>query len=301
MLRLPFNLGRNGAALAAGLVAVLSLALIALVWMSIQQRPAPEPKPKPKPAPAPILQPVQDPPLDRAALIAMAATAASAYGAGAPAPDQSGMVGQAFQVSIGFDCAGPDLTASRDPRLKRVKLTARLQDWSKTALVKGLAPAAFDQVEGFWLPRPWIRSETCRTTPLPVLAAASAVDRLTAAPRDKADGKSDAPTAAPPAAPPPRQTLGLASFFEPGSSRVPQRGGKPYETVQKLTPELETADSSDLSMTVIGRIGQATEGRPVVCWSETPERRPVCLIAVEIDRVEFRLAGVEKPIAEWRR
>ncbi|MBI1406506.1 MAG: hypothetical protein GC145_10315 [Caulobacter sp.] len=298
MLRLPFNLGRNGAALAAGLVAVLSLALIALVWVSIQQRPAPAPRPKPPPAP--ILQPVQDPALDRAALIAMAASAASAYGAGAPLPDQSGMVGQAFQVSIGFDCAGPDLTASRDPRLKRVKLTARLQDWSKTALVKGLAPAAFDQVEGFWLPRPWIRPETCRTTPLPVLAAASAVDRLTAVPRDKA-GKADAAPAPPPSPPPPRQTLGLASFFEPGSSRVPQRGGKPYETVQKLTPELEAADSSDLSMVVIGRIGQATEGRPVVCWSETPERRPVCLIAVEIDRVEFRLAGVEKPIAEWRR
>ncbi|MBX3481813.1 MAG: hypothetical protein KF842_15585 [Caulobacter sp.] len=295
MLRLPFNLGRNGAALAAGLVAVLSLALIALVWMSIQQRPTPAPKPAP--APSPILPPAQDPALDRAALIAMAASAASAYGAGAPPPDQSGMVGQAFQVAIGFDCAGADLTASRDPRLKRVKLTARLQNWSKTSLVKGLAPAVYDQVEGFWLPRPWIRPEACRTTPLPVLAAASAVDGLTAGPRGKDASTPDAP----PASPPPRQTLGLASFFAPGSSRVPQRGGKPYETVQKLTPELEAADNADLSMVVIGRIGQATEGRPVVCWSETPERRPVCLIAVEIDRVEFRLAGVEKPIAEWRR
>jgi len=303
MLRLPFKIALNGATLAIGLVAVFSLALIILVWTSIQ---APAPKvPELKPELSAVLKPAPQPVMDRAALIRMAAIAASAEGAGTAAPDQSAMIGRSFSITVRFDCAAPALSWSRDVGQKRIKLSARLQNWSASDLVKGLAPAQFDQVEGFWLTRPWILTDDCRLAPLQVQAAASAVDRLTVPPAptegqkagDKATDVAPRPASA---LPPQVQTLGLASFFSPGASRVPQRDGKPYEAVLKLTPELEAATGANLKMTLTGRIGQATPGRPVVCRASQPDRRPLCLIAVEIDALAFAVDGVDKPLAEWR-
>jgi hypothetical protein len=303
MLRLPFKIAINGATLAIGLVAVFSLALIVLVWTSIQ--PPPPKAPALKPDLPVVIKPEPQPVLDRAALIRMASIAASAEGAGTPLPDQSAMVGRSFSITVRFDCAAPALSWGRDPGQKRIKLSARLQDWSTSDLVKGLAPAQFDQVEGFWVTRPWILTNDCRLAPPQVQAAASAVDRLKA-PAAPADGKrpgdkaADAAVQPAPVLPPQVQTLGLASFFSPGASRVPQRGGKPYEAVLKLTPELEAATGSDLKMTLTGRIGQATPGRPVVCRASQPDRRPLCLVAVEIDALAFMVDGVDKPLAEWR-
>ncbi len=268
------------------LTAVLSAGLTSLVWWSTRQ-PAPPRAAPPPPAPVVDIQP--DPTLRRADLIALANAAASAFAAGATAPDQSAAVGKPFELRMAFACGAPDLTLVRDVRQKSLKLTARLQDWTAGPAVKALGGEGFDRVEGFWLPRPWIAAETCRTRSLPMIAATSAVDRVIADP--------DTPPPEPPA--PAVQTLGLASFFPTGSNRAQQRAGKPYETVQKLGGELGTVTEADLFMVVRGRIGQAAEGRPVICQGPAVDHRPVCLLAVDIERVAFERAGPDKPIAEW--
>src|SRR5690606_37999906 len=89
-----------------------------------------------------------------------------------------------------------------DERRRSIRLVARPEVWSETAWVRTLAgDKPFDAIEGFWLPRPWTRSEACPPD------------------ADQARGG------------PGERTLGLAMFFEPGSSRVGQRGSRPYEHV----------------------------------------------------------------------
>ncbi|HYE46919.1 MAG TPA: hypothetical protein VEA44_14245 [Caulobacter sp.] len=280
-----FRFDRSGALLAALLLIALTAALTSLVWWSVR-RPAPASPPVPAPAPAPAQD--AQPRLGRAELLDLAAAAASAQAAGQAPPDQAAMVGRPFELRIAFACGAPDLTVSRDLSRGSLKLTARPQDWTASAVVRTLAPASFERVEGFWIPRPWIRGEDCAAVSPPLRTAAMAVDRLVAGPE-----AASAPGPEP-------GTVGLASFFEPGASRVFQRGGKPYESVQKIEGAVQAAPG-DPSLVIRGRIAEAVKGRPVVCHAPVPDRRPVCLIAVEVERVAFVRPGADKPVAEWLR
>jgi hypothetical protein len=288
--RLDRSAPRSAAILQIVLTAVLVAALTSLVWWSIGRQPAPAPPPA---QPAKVDRPEQPANLDRAGLIDLSAAAASAYAAGQPPPDQSGQIGRPFALRVVFACAAPELTLVKDPAQKSLKLTARLQDWTADPALQRLPGAPFDRVEGLWLPRPWIAAETCQTVPAPVTTAARAIDQLLVPPADQASTEVDPPEG-------PARTLGLASFFPAGSDRARQRGGKPYETVQKLDPSLEALTAADVSMLIEGRVGQAAEGRPVVCHAAALDRRPVCLVAVDIERVAFLRTGSDKPIAEWR-
>ena len=296
MARHPFRLDRSAPRAAAilqiVLTAVLVAALTSLVWWSFGRRPAPAPPPV-VPAKVERASPTI---LDRAGLIELANAAASAYAAGQP-PNQSALVGRPFALRIVFACAAPELTMVKDPAQKSLKLTARLQDWTTHPALQGLSDAPFDRVEGLWLPRPWIAAETCQTVPTPVVTAARSIDRLLVAPAEPSKPAAEEPEAQPEV---PANSLGLASVFPAGSDRARQRGGKPYETVQKLDPALDALTPADVSMLIEGRIGQAAEGRPVVCHAVAVDRRPVCLVAVDIERVAFLRAGSDKPIAEWR-
>ncbi len=279
---------RRGLALAAALVVVAVIAVAALVngsrHAAAPKQPAPTPQKPAGPSPLNIDAPplsLPSPPLSRKELIAAAGRAASAYAAGeAPPAADAGLVGQTFRVQIPFGCAGPLEPAAHkpsawftyDPGRRTLRISVQPQDWTKADWVRALAGEGdYESIEGFWLPRPWTTSEDCPPAP---------VD----------EGQ-------PPASSP--QTLGLAMFFGPKSSRALQRGGRPYEYVGKAPDGAARVAPKGYRVTIAGRITGFEGKEPVRCRAEGPGQRPVCLFAVAFDHVSFDDPATGETLAEW--
>lgn len=279
----------TGRRLALGAAVILvALIIVAVIVRGVFEReqpvePAPptgEPAARPLQIDTPPL-PIPPPPLSRGDLIGLATRAASAHSTGqALSAEDVGLIGRNFVVRIPFGCQGP--VAENQPRgaywrhdAARGSMTLRAypEIWTETPWVGALAgPETFDAVEGFWLPRPWITSEDC---PKPAAAASE-----------------------PAPIPAGEQTLGLAMFFEPGSSRVHRRGSRPYEFVGKTSADAPIAPQG-FRLVLAGRITGFDQDEPLRCRSEGG-RRPVCLIAVEFDQVAFEDPATRKTLAEWR-
>lgn len=274
--------------LAAGAVLVAVVAAAA-IFLARPRPPAPQPAP-PAPVqatpPAPSL-PEPLAPLDRPALIARAAEVADAYAAGRPAPKHAddSLVGRRFVIRLAFGCHGPADGPSGevgrwryDPKRQALRVVAQRQDWSDIAWARELAePKAVEAVEGFWLPRPWTAAEGCpppRPAPTP----------------------SPAETAPAVAAP---ETLGLAEFFAPGSSRLERRAARPYEFVQKVEADPGTG-SRPYDLVIAGRVSGYEDGVAVRCHAASPEQRPVCLIAVEFEKISLEDPRTGETLASWR-
>jgi hypothetical protein len=217
--------------------------------------------------------------IGRAQLLEAVEDAAAAYAAGvAEAETAKALAGRRFTVRMPFGCAGPapdDATIgyAYDAEAETLRLRAQPQVWTREPWVQALVGSQdAEAIEGFWIPRPWLRQETC-----PAVTAAA--------------GQPPAP------APAPEQTVGLVQVFEEGSSRIERRGVRGYQATVKLEAGA-ARPVGGLRLVLEGRVWSG-EG-PVRCRSSSPERRPVCLVIVELDRVAFEdPAG--KPLSEWRR
>lgn len=244
------------------------------------------PKPKDEPVPeAPAAIPALTLPaapliVERAQLLTVVGQSASAFATGLPAPPAAArLAGQRFSIRMPFGCLGPDeagaATYAYDADKGSLKLTARPEVWTDNAAIRDLvATPGTETIEGFWIPRPWITTDACPALrPQPIV---------------EGDGK---PAPAPaPAAP----TVGLVATFEAGDSRLLQRGDRPYEVVRKaVAPPTEA-----MRLVLEGRIGDGPGG-PVVCRSDNPDRPPICLVRVELDRVAIEGASGEL-FGEWR-
>lgn len=266
----------------------------ALTFALIHRAPAPEQQPDQaaKP-PAPVVEvpripvlPAPPPPLDRAALLAAAASAADAVASGAPLPQSNAaLAGRSFVLRIPFGCHGEmaekdaDVWAgwSFNPKSRALRLTARSAALTDAAWVKQLASEMeFDAVEGFWLRRPWTSAEQCAAGDL--------------APSDTM------PDALPDSA---AQRLAIAEFYSPGGPRTLRRGGRPYTSTVKLE-EGEGPSPAGYQLQLEGRLSGFPDGQPVHCSQETPATAPRCLIAVQFERVAFMAPGKDEPIVEWR-
>lgn len=265
---------------------VFVMILGAVGVMLLGRDPAPreaEPAPEPEvvePVQAPAI-PLPPPPLIRADLLQVAADAAAAYAAGEPAPEgHAGLAGRRFRVRIPFGCFGPRPAGSEasagweyadDGRA--VRLSARPEAWADTAFVAQLGGGPYEAVEGLWIPRPWMNGDGC--------------------PPLRVDPLGGAPAASP-------QTVGLAAFFQADSSRVDQRGDRPWQATLRA-PEGETlARPAGFHLIVEGRLEPFADGAPVRCNSAGPDQRPVCLIRIQRDRVAFAPIGSDEIIREWR-
>lgn len=233
---------------------------------------APEPK-------APRL-PAITPPLGRRDLLAAAAAAADAYAAGDAATTANAeLVGRRFEIRIPFGCYGasPEEAAAPlrwnyDADAKALRISAAPEAWTDIPWLRVLVGNEVEAVEGFWIPRPWSNSEACPTP--------------------------EARMALPPILPMPQQTVGLAQLFEAGGSRVHRRDGEPYRTVEKV--ELEALQATEgFRLVLSGRVGALPNGQPVGCHGAGAELRPVCLIAVEFDRVAIENPISGEQLAEW--
>lgn len=227
-----------------------------------EQTPAPV-APRPLDIDPPPL-PIPSPPLTHSELSAAAVRAAQAQALSEPPPQADReLVGRRFLVRLPFGCGGArkgELGAwSYEARRGTLTVDIQPQNWTSAGWVRQLAGApGIDAVEGFWLPR--LIAEDC---------AAGAVETA--------------------------ETVGLAMFFEPNSSRVLRRGDRPYEFTGKTQPP----SMEGYRLVLAGRVA-GFDGEAARCRKDTPIDQPVCLIAVDFDQVAIEDPATGETLAEWR-
>lgn len=257
-----------------------------------------------QPAPTP-LQPV----VDRAEMLRTLDAAASAFAAGQPL-DSASLDGRRFSIRQAFGCAGaaprgafrpPGLASwSWGERNQTIELALQPADWT-AELTSGEEDAA-EAIEGFWLARPWMRTDGCPTVTAPVLVDALEVVAPTRTAAQKAAPSKAGPSAEvapPPPAPVPRQTAGLASVFAQGGSRVGRRDGRAFTYTVRGENGAPPPPPTGYRLVIEGRFTAFPGGPTVRCRAAGPEERPVCLAASTIDRVVFETAGGQM-LSEWR-
>lgn len=268
---------------------VVAAATVGLLLASCQREAEPA-APPPEPASAaPVAGNPEAPPLtpalDRRELLAVVATAASNYAAGAVAAGPDPLVGRQFDIRLSFGCEGAEAVPadgagdglarwSWGPDRESVRLTLTPGNWTRSALIAGAGQDRWEAVEGFWIPRPWLTADGC--------------------PSVRAD-----PLASGPGAPSP-QSVGLAAVFDTGGSRLGRRNGRAYAHAIRQAGDLPlTAPAAGYRIRLQGRVTAFPDGRAVRCRAANPDQRPVCVAAVQLDRVAFESATGEA-LSEWR-
>lgn len=238
--------------------------------------PASTPVSTPTPAAEPAVT-IPTPLLGRADLLAAVRTAADAFATGRQvAPDVAALAGRRFELRLPFGCDGPapdgaPLGWRYDDRAEtlRVRVTPVRFDtgWLAPEIAKDV-----DAVEGFWIDRPWTTSEDC--------------------PPDR--------TEVPARAVQPERTVALVQFYGSEGSRAGQRDGDAYEAVEKVALD-SAAFAQGLRVRLSGRISSVPgSAGPVLCrTAETPDTRPVCLVAVVLDQVAIDNPATGATLATW--
>ncbi|MFA7587483.1 MAG: hypothetical protein WCY11_15035 [Novosphingobium sp.] len=238
----------------------------------------------------------------RADLLAAFARAADATAAGRPLPDANRqLIGRTFTLKLPFGCSGE---ASKDHpawagwtfgrNRQSLKLAATPERWTDADWVKSIAGnLSHEAVEGFWIERPWTSSEECPARET-VSATPSATGSAAGSP-----GASQAASDADQADSDERQTVGVAQFFVPNSPRTFQRGSRAYaHTIRVREPA--DIEGRTYHLALSGRVTGYPDGQPIHCVQESPDRRPVCLMAVEWARVSFEDPRDGSALVEWR-
>jgi hypothetical protein len=264
---------------------VVALAASILLLAGCQREDSQTP-PRPDPVAEDTLPVVVGPApvLDRAGLLQAMDVAASAYAAGKD-PGGAGLAGRRFVIRQAFGCSGPTpppaettpgdgLAAwSWGERRQGLNLTLAPGDWTDSPLLGGGADS-WEAAEGFWLPRPWLRAEGC-------------------------PGASGDPLASGPVPPSP-QTVGLAAVFEEDGSRLGRRNGRAYMFTVRGEGDQPPAPPADGYRLVLeGRMTAFANGRAIRCRAASPDQRPVCIGAVQLDRVAFEDSS-GRALSEWR-
>lgn len=268
-------LGRN--------VAVLALGLAVSGCPRQVEEPAPPAEPITIPTPPPIT-PAGPTALTRADFVAAARQAASDYALGAQQDGADLLVGRTFAIVTPVGCGGPasSLPADAADGIARmawaderrvIQFSLTPGDWTDSALITG-ASGDWEAVEGIWLPRPWLDAESC-----PVIR------------RDPLQSAPPAPTS---------QTVGLAVVHSAEASRLDRRNGRAYAyAIRGEGEQPATAPEDGWRLRFEGRVVGFPAGRAFRCRAVGPDSPPVCVAAVQLDRVALESAAGEI-LSEWR-
>ncbi len=275
-------------------IAGLSLALLTALAAGCRggtepaaNEPATAQTPKPsaqQPLPVATIAPVA-----RAELLAAAAAAADEVAAGNALPKANlELIDRTFELRLPFGCGGAMQADwgewSIDPKTRILRISVRPQVWGNDPTIKALADGAtYDAAEGFWIARPWTRSENCPQSPLPRPAHVPPIG-------------SQSPAAAPDASP--IHTFAIVQYFSPDAPRTLRRGSRPYAYTGKV-PEGEAVGAKGFRLKLTGRIRGYNDGQPIHCVVISPSRPPVCATAVEFTQVVLEDAATDKRLAEW--
>ena len=242
--------------------------------MPAPQPPAPVVIPPPPKIEAPRL-------LGRADIIALGDRAADALTSGAPLPaDVANAAGRRFEIMVPFGCDGPapeGSTASLRWRYDADKQTLRIHaaparwgadDWGIAQTGRAEPETRF---EGFWITRPWSSAERC----------------------PKGSGQAASANGQPVTLP--GQTLALAEILQ----QEKRRGDRPYETVQRVTPE-RVSSAQGFRLRLSGRIERLPGGQSVQCIQPAGiEQRPICLVVASFDEIRIENPATNETLATW--
>lgn len=245
-----------------------------------QQAPAPSATSQQTQAPAPVITPVAQSALDRTGLLAAFALAADSTAGGKPLPAPNmNLVGREFAINLPIGCShsgqtdpNPSSNWTYQSNRRTIKLTVRPENWSHADWVRAIAGNLdYEAAEGFWIEQPWTSSEECP------------------------DSVPESAAAKPSAEEPP--TVGIAQFFAADSPRTFRRGARPYTHTERRKGD--AAEARRYSLALTGRIAGFPDGQPIHCSQAHPTVRPVCLMAVEWDRIAFKDAS-GNVLTEWQ-
>jgi hypothetical protein len=273
--------------LTAAVVSALSLLLVQCDQNTVEPVEAvPTEAPEPALTPTAPLTPRPETALSRGELVNAAGQAASTYARGQTPTTTDPLVGRSFAVRMPFGCGGPstavDGAASNGlarwtwgPDRKTIQISMTPGDWTASALTVPVgSEPVWEAVDGFWIPRPWLAAEACPQVPGDPLQTA---------------GASASP-----------QTVGIAAVFEAGSSRIGRRSGRAYAfTVRAQGDEPVLAPDGGYRLLLEGRVVGFPGGRAIRCLAPGPDQRPVCVAAVQLDKVAFEDAA-GATLSEWR-
>jgi hypothetical protein len=265
-------------------VLMVVAASVALSQCDRQPEPV-EAEPVAQPEPAPVIPAPTA--MNRADLLAAVTRAASAYASGTQPEGVDSLVGRPFSIRMPFGCSGPHSVPvdgpgdglahwSWGPERKTIRLTLTPGDWLNTALVSSTAGSSdWEAVEGFWIPQPWLNEETCSQVQA-----------------DPLQSGQRAPSS---------QTVGLAAVFKADESRVGRRNGRAYTFTVRGEGDAEpTPPANGYRVLVEGRLAAFPGGRAIRCRASGPDQRPVCIAAIQLDRVAFAEAESGAVLSEWR-
>lgn len=265
----------------------------------------------PEPAPAPTVENptvvVASPLLDRATLLAEMDQAASNFASG-NLELNTALAGRRFKVRQPMGCGAlsaegtvPQGVASLTgaERTGDLRLTLTALDWMDELVGDGGAHG-WEAAEGFWLSWPWLRTETCPRPPIKTATQLAPDSEKETANKASGGAFGDAVVVALPAAIPSKQTAALVAVFEVDSSRLSRRMGRAYEYIlrgQGDAPAVRNAEG--YSVVFEGRLAAFNDGRSIRCQAPAVDQRPVCAVAVHLERVSFETATGQL-LAEWR-
>lgn len=273
-----------------------SLALVVVALVSVQcnrdrttspEPPVPEVVPPVEITTGPLTPP---PPLGRAEMIAGLAQAASVFAAGTTVAGTDPLVGRTFSLKLPFGCDGPAIAGEPAEGLAQwtwgqgqtsIRLSMTPGDWIASPLVAGAVVTddgpspdnAWEAVEGFWIARPWLAGDVC-----PAAGLSTSIG-----------------------APPSPQTVGIVAVFPEGGSRLARRDGRAYQHTSRAEGEAPLAPPpGGFALRLEGRIVGFPDGRAGRCVAYSPDQRPTCVAAVQLDRVAFEEANSGATLSEWR-
>lgn len=246
---------------------------------------APPQQPTAATAPAPPAPssppPLPTPPVGRSELLHALDIARSAFAAGQPQPDLK-LAGRKFSVRQVFGCSGVADARQQagapgwkwGPGRQTIEISIEPEDLTGT-LVAGDEATRWETAEGYWLSRPWLRTDDC-----PALGASAAPEPVQAS-----------------ATAQPNPTDGLVALFEKEGSRVGRRSGKAF-TVTLRNDATPPAPPEGYRLVIEGRFTTFSGNQTIRCQSEGPDMRPVCTAAALIDQVALEDAA-GKVVEEW--
>lgn len=263
---------------------------------------------RPEPAPeAPVAAPPpQATALNRAEMIAALARAASTYASGETPREM--LAGRRFVVRLPFGCQGaaetPDRPGfaswSRSPDGQSIELRLTPADWLASPPVEGGDLAgAWANVDGVWITRPWLSRDSCPPPPPAISPMPFTPPQDDEQPQVESQPPVTPPLLTPPPASP--QTAGLALYSPIDGSRIGRRQGQPYVHLIRGEADQPAQPSPRVWRVLIeGRIGAFPDGRSIRCRIEGRDVRPVCVAAVQIDKLAFEDGSSGRQLAEWR-
>jgi hypothetical protein len=233
---------------------------------------------------------VNDPLLDRSAVIMAAVRVASAVSAGEDDRGiQRNLDGRRFEVRIRFGCTTAlgeprGYTLNEDARSLRLQVSPDLS--MDDPVAAGLGGEKFESVEGFWLQRPWMLSAACPASAHPQVQSKAEAG-------DTAIADSDRPV--PPFV---AWRLGIAQFYGEADSRTTRRNQRPYEVTKVLdADEQPSAQGYDFILT--GRLRALPDKRVIACRAADPARPPHCIVSVHLDGARIERPDTRELLAEW--